>query len=374
MVDAGQRFSFLNYSPSFMEASPELVQVCQGRVANLRTGPDDLLTEERSGLRRRIAGPLANLGVSPNRAHDERLGRWLDAMDVDVAFSHWGTVALPAVGCLRRVRPNLAVVHEFLTYPTDWFGAAESVNEFYRTLIEGLAGRIYCSAEMQAYFAERFAPGLSIEMLRRSRYPRRAFPRRSPPPTTVGALPRIVCLATHDYHVRPGDVNDVLPRLRRIADAGVEVHALRPSRAAESHPRLRWFDRLDPTDGALATFASQFDACLVMYNLQDPRLDRTQFRTSMPERFLYALVLGIPVALPAGELASCERLVLENGIGLTYRTEVELAERLRDGRLMARLWNNAQAFSRTQALEDESPTLLDFLRRATEHYRRTARG
>jgi hypothetical protein len=369
LVDAGNRFSFLNYSPSFFEPAPEVITVSEGRFLNLRTGPEDVLSEERAGFRRRISGLLHRLGLSPDRAQEQRLRRWLDALDVDVAFSHWGTVALPAVACLKRARPSLPVVHEFLSYPTDWFGAAEKVNGFYRSLIEGLAGRIYCSDAMRAYFTQRFEPGVSLETVRRSRYPRRAFPREWCPRPRATDRPRVVCLATHDYYRRPGDVNDVLPRLRRIADAGIEVHALRPPGDAESRARLRWFDRMDPTDGALATFATQFDACLVTYNLDDPRLDRTQFQTSMPERFLYALVLGIPLVLPTGDLLSCETLVLKNEIGLTFRTEGELADRLRDTDLMERLRQNAQVFSRVQALEDDLPDLLEFLRRAAEHYR-----
>ena len=370
LVNAGYRFSFLNYSPSFMEPVAEVMRICEGRFLSLRTAPGDLLADERPGLRRRITGPLSRLGLSLDRAHDERLRTWLDALDVDVAFSHWGTVALPALSCLTRVRPHLPAVHEFLTYPTDWFGAAERVNVFYRRLIERLAGRIYCSDEMRAYFADRFAPGLSLEIVRRSRYPRRAFPREVPSRPRAVARPRVVCLATHDYHRKTGDVNDILPRLRRIADAGIEVHALRPPGIAETHPRLLWFDRMEPTDGTLATFASQFEACLVAYNLDDPRLDRTQFHTSMPERFLYALVLGIPLVLPAGELLACERLVLEKQIGLTFRRAEELAERLQDAELMDRLRQNAQAFSREQALEDDIAALLEFLNRATKHFRR----
>jgi hypothetical protein len=278
-------------------------------------------------------------------------------------------VALPAIRCVKQVRPNLPVVHEFLSYPTDWFGAAEKVNSFYRSLIEGLAGRIYCSERMRAYFTERFKPGRSLETVRRSRYPRRAFPRERLPRLPAGDGPSVVCLATYDYLRKSGDVNDILPRLRRIADAGVNVYALRPPGYAESHARLHWFERIDWTDGALATFATQFDACLVAYNLSDLRLDRTPFQNSLPERFLYALVLGIPIVLPGDELLSCETVVLENEIGLTYHSEADLAQRLRDTDTMDRLRERAKAFSGVQTLEDNMPTLLEFLSLAIEHYR-----
>lgn len=369
LVSAGHRLSFLNYSPSFFEPAPEVMAACEGRFLNLRTGPEDVLNEERVGPRRRIARILARVGVPLDPARQVRLRRWIDALDVDVAFSHWGTVALPAISCVRQVRPSLPVVHEFLCYPTDWFGAAERVNAFYRSLIEDLAGRIYCSERMRAYFAERFKPGNSLETVRRSRYPRRAFPRERLPRLPAGDGPSVVCLATYDYLRRSGDVNDILPRLRGIADAGVNVYALRPPGDAESHARLHWFDRMDPTDGALATFATQFDACLVAYNLGDLRLDRTQFQNSLPERFLYALVLGIPIVLPAGELLTCETVVLENEIGLTFHNEEDLAEKLRDTHAMDRIREKARAFSEAQTLEDNMPTLLEFLCRVIEHHR-----
>lgn len=369
LVSAGHRLSFLNHSPSFFEPAPEVMAACEGRFLNLRTGPEDILSEELAGPRRRIARILSRLGVSLDRARQLRLRRWIDALDVDVALGHWGTVALPAISCVKHVRPNLPVVHEFLSYPTDWFGAAERVNAFYRSLIEDLAGRIYCSERMRAYFAERFKPGRSLEAVRRSRYPRCAFPRERLPRLRAGDGPSVVCLATYDYRRRSGEVNDILPRLRRIADAGVNVYALRPAGDAESHARLHWFDRMDPTDGALATFATQFDACLVTYNLGDPRLDRAQFQNSLPERFLYALVLGIPIALPAGELLSCEALVLENEIGLTFHSEVELADKLRNTHVIEPLRERARSFSEEQTLEADVPNLVEFLARGIEHYR-----
>jgi hypothetical protein len=372
LVNAGHRFSFLNCSPSFFELSPDSMAACEGRFLNLRAGPEDLLSEERVGPRRWIARILARVGVNLEPARQIRLRRWMDNLDIDVVLSHWGTVALPAIRCVKQVRPDLPIVHEFLSYPTDWHGAAERINSFYRSLIEDLAGRIYCSERMRAYFAERFKPGRSLETVRRSRYPRRAFPRKRRPHLPARDGPSVVCLATYDYLRMPGDVNDILPRLKRIADAGVNVYALRPPSGAASHARLHWFDRIDSVDGALATFATQFDACVVAYNLSDPRLDRTPFENSLPERFLYALVLGIPIVLPAGELLSCEAVVLDNEIGLTFQSEEDLANRLRDTRSMNRLTERAKAFSAAQTLEDDMPTLLEFLARSIEHYRRQA--
>jgi hypothetical protein len=266
-----------------------------------------------------------------------------------------------------RVRPDLPIVHEFLTYPTDWFGHADRVNAFYRPVLENLAGRIYCSRRMQTYFSNHFRPGRSLELLRVSRCPRDYFPRRHETRENRAPL-RVICLATFDYLRAAGDVNDILPRLQRIADAGIEVHALRPPGEPPAHPRLNWFDRITPKGGALADFAGDFDACVVLYNLQNPALDRTQFINSMPERFLFALILGIPVVLPADELLSCEEFITEHAIGFAYRSEEELRARLQDGAEMNRLRTNAQHLAAELALEDDLPNLLEFLEQARRHY------
>jgi hypothetical protein len=99
---------------------------------------------------------------------------------------------------------------------------------------------------------------------------------------------------------------------------------------------------LAPANPGLSEFMTQFDASVPIFNVRAPH-DR--FANALPTRFLFALVAGIPIALPRGLYASCEEYVAARGIGVVYGSEAELAARLRDAPAMAGLANRAAANS-----------------------------
>lgn len=117
-------------------------------------------------------------------------------------------------------------------------------------------------------------------------------------------------------------MNDVREEILALAEAGVLVHCVQVPGLI--HPNIITFEPFGAealSSGVLTTYMTQFDACLVTYSSK--RGVPIRFNTSLPSRFLIALIAGIPIMLPAGRFEAMEAFVKEQGIGFVYSDPVE---------------------------------------------------
>jgi len=72
----------------------------------------------------------------------------------------------------------------------------------------------------------------------------------------------------------------------------------------------------------VTSFMTQFDACLVSYNVNSG--SPLRFKTSLPYRFLIALAAGIPIILSSRRFEAMENFIKRESIGIAYRSTEEL--------------------------------------------------
>lgn len=146
--------------------------------------------------------------------------------------------------------------------------------------------------------------------------------------------PHVVFMGQFDLSHR---INDVRKELLSLAQAGVSVHCR--DVAGLYHQNIVQFQPLNGSalvSGTLTGFMTQFDACLVSYNVTTAS-SRLRFKTSLPGRFLIALIAGIPIILPKGRFMAIENFVCREKIGYVFETAKDLYSIL-----MSSSWNEVR--------------------------------
>jgi hypothetical protein len=111
-------------------------------------------------------------------------------------------------------------------------------------------------------------------------------------------------------------------------------------------------------NGSLATYLTQFDGCLVLYNAPAQLL---RYEFSIPQRFLFCFTAGIPIFIPRGIFKSCEEIVEANQNGIIYNSVEELNTILRSPDIMKTLKIKASILSRSFAFEAQKKQLSSFI-------------
>jgi hypothetical protein len=210
------------------------------------------------------------------------------------------------------------------------------------------------------------SPGEDVVMI--ERFTRHFFPtKRLPKLSAQDGEPHVVYVGNTNF---AGMLIDDLTRsFARMAKAGIHVHfhaaGKPPSSDLNEQRYYHLFEKFGPVpiSSALAEFMTQFDASVILFNV-DRAHDR--FANALPTRFLFSLVAGIPVAVPKGLFASCEKYVNAHSIGFTYSSEAELADILSDRKRMNVLDKRAREHARHVSFEDHVHQYESLFRRALE--------
>ncbi|MCH8170717.1 MAG: AMP-binding protein [Bacteroidetes bacterium] len=121
-------------------------------------------------------------------------------------------------------------------------------------------------------------------------------------------------------------INSVISQLEGIATHGIHVYFANYHKIKHSSVCIHTFEPYNANGllkGDLSTHMSQFDACLVLYNIQ---YKSSRFQHSIPNRFFIALAAGIPIILKSGQLDACEKIVKEYEIGIIFSNPEDIAE------------------------------------------------
>ena len=117
------------------------------------------------------------------------------------------------------------------------------------------------------------------------------------------------------------------------------------------------FNGLELLEGKLATFMTQFDACVVLYNVAK---GAKRFKYSLPSRCLFALTAGIPMIVPKGLLPACEQFIKQYNLGFSYESYRELSDKLRDKQYMAHYYKKISFLSKQFTYEGNFDPLSKF--------------
>ncbi|MCA1814502.1 MAG: hypothetical protein LC624_11230 [Halobacteriales archaeon] len=284
----------------------------------------------------------------------------LDEATPDVVLSFWGIATLPELRALQKLAPDAALVHQFQTYPLTHqrVGAPAHASALHREVLGRLDGRMHASAQMEAFVDAAVRPARGVDKVVPEAWGSWACAKERRPRLGLSDGER------HVVHVgtapgRPGSFDDVAGQLQGIAAERVHVHAVEgfvmQGAYAHTFPRMDWHALLE---GQVATFLTQFDALVLLYNAP-PGLQ--WFAGNMPARFLSGLSAGVPIAVPRGVFGAAQEFVEQRGNGFVFDGPKDLAAKLGDDAHMARCRQAALDVMQAHRLELLLPKYEAFL-------------
>jgi hypothetical protein len=281
--------------------------------------------------------------------------------EINVIFGSWGSHSLPELRLLHK--RDIPVVYEFLTYPTLSNFAAEIENILSEHMINRLDGRILTSQRMLDYLRTVFGIKHGENIVFTECYSKRCFFRkRLPRLSEKDGEPHVIFIGSNSC--------EILPQIKEMLRRGIHVHAMEMKGFEQGLHGLKSkgfahtfkkFGVAELLDGTMATFMTQFDACLETYDFRNVSvLDR--FYNSTPDRFSFALTAGVPLIMPTGYLLTCEEIISRHQIGFTYSGYDDLRSKLGNCELMNYCQRNAVTSSKLFTLENNFEKIHKFLR------------
>jgi len=264
-------------------------------------------------------------------------------LKIDLIYATWGSNMIPLVKIIQRAKLRTPIIYNFLSYPQNVYRWKVFLENWYcRKPIERLNGRIHASQNMYHYMYKLFdlkkhGFDIIVTPFFSEKY---HYRKRLPPLSEKDGEPHLVYIGPL---TSSRNWDDIRQEIYEIVNEKIHIHLAQTDAPLRKSPYLHFFPYFSLPkliNGSLATYMTQFDACIVLFNFNVCScLDR--FYTSYPSRFLFALNAGIPIAVPKGYLNVCERFVNEHQIGFTYRNLTELKDTLSNLDLMQRCRRNA---------------------------------
>ncbi len=298
----------------------------------------------------------------------ELLLRSIEDFDADLIYAFWGPGVFPELKALVKDCP-VPVLYDVQSYPMNFTEVGSNVpeNPDIARIVEALEGRLYASVHMQEYFHQHFNITRGVESSHIYYFSERYFcDNRLPKLSDMDGEPHIVHIGRTDFSSRTHD--NITRQVKELANAGVHVHLARPDTDEIDSPYVHYFEKFPPSElenGNFANFLTQFDATVLLYNI-DTRLNR--FRNSIPSRFLFALCAGLPVLVRQGFYSTCEDVIEEYSIGRGYVDFEDLVSILRDKGELAKYGKVAAelAEKRTFSIENNVQKYYDLMDRVVE--------
>ena len=285
----------------------------------------------------------------------------IEEEDIQIVFAAWGTDVIPDIMFLRTIYPNIPLIHYLPTFPTaqtSWL--REKIEIFlFRKIVHHVNGFITASKKMKEFLMNKYELDANSVLVCPIFFTTEYFAKEKLKKVSESdGEPHLACTGSTNI-AYPG--NNVLGQILEISNARIHVHCIRIENQDVSNPYIHFFERFDPpnmANGSLATFLTQFDGCLVLYNAQ---LQRLRYEFSIPQRFLFCFTAGIPIFMPKGIFRSCEEIIEKYQNGVVYNSVEELNKILRNPEIMRKLKNKAYVVSREFAFEAQAEQFYSFL-------------
>jgi len=334
-TEAGHDISLLNVYPVSMNCKEGLLGY--KKVINLYD------VNRLNVLYKTIGGTVTSVIFDVLKWKVKELEQIIEDNWIDLVYATWGSNMIPLVKNIQKGNLKVPIIYNFLSYPQNVYRWKVFLENWYcRRPIENLDGRIHATKSMYSYMDHRFdLEKHGLDVVTKPFFSSRYFYRRRLPLLSENdGKPHLVFIGPLSLS-RPWD--DIRQEIYRITREKIHFHIAQTNVPMQKNFYLHFFSYFplkNLIDGSLATFMTQFDACIVLFNFKVCScMDR--FYTSFPSRFLFALNAGIPIVMPRGCLPACEKFVNEHQIGFAYRSLTKLKTMLNDDDLMERYRRNA---------------------------------
>ena len=279
---------------------------------------------------------------STNREIRKRIRKIFRDNWFDVIYCVWGSGVVPEIEMIQEENLKIPIIHELLTYPynTAWWKVVWE-NYFYGRVVKNINGRIHCSHNMYKYMDNHFDLKGGKDVVLMTYFSKDYFwSKRLPLLSDTDSEPHIIFIGRTDFS-RNRPLDDVRNQIFEISKEKIHIHLAETNANMKHSNYIHTFPRFESKkmiDGSLANFMTQFDACIVLYNI-NRECDR--FRNSLPSRFLFALTAGIPIIMREVYFKSCEEIINRYKIGFSYKNIYELRAMLANKKLMDKYRQNA---------------------------------
>ncbi len=291
----------------------------------------------------RIMGLLAE-----DRPMSQQISCLVKKYEIDFIVTHYGTHAIHFSRILKRITPDIPVINIINLVPSSinmrtglskvLLGSSGRIEMLsYRKWLKKIDGVIYANEKMKKYAADKLRAG-NVEYAILPDYLPMAFYAKISPEFKQqeriinDSNPKVIFLGAPE---RYGSVIDSLDKeFMELAKANIHIFSATIAHDVIATGFGHYYPLMSNSDvftGKLATFAAQFDAALVTYNIEQ-RHER--FRTTFPTRLFSAISAGVPIAIRGGFFDACEEFVVEHQIGFVYDSAPDLRTKLNDRNLL----------------------------------------
>ncbi|MFH1957026.1 MAG: hypothetical protein ABIJ15_00940 [bacterium] len=285
---------------------------------------------------------------------------------INMVYCHWGVTVVPLIALIKNEFPNLPVIHEILTYPSSVNPLEIAFqNFFYGRVVKKIDGRIHCSRRMYDYLNSRFnLKQRGKDLIQPLYFNRRYFyKKRLPALSEKDNVPHIIFIGIGRENFskkRPSD--DIRKKIQEITKLQIHFWISSKNKNIEESDYVHfypWLNSFEVANGSMATFMTQFDACIYLHNLKK---NYAMYENSLQTRFRFALTAGIPIVMPIGYYGACQDIVEKYKIGFAYKDVGELKAKLSDRELMAEYRKNAVRASPEFTFENNFEKLDKFVK------------
>jgi hypothetical protein len=312
-----------------IEHRDSLNEMLEGRVANASWFPDShsFLAGQRSrGVWSRLVRVHDQLFGTSATDYKDQLVRALDANPHNLVIAYWGTIPLPDLALVKRVRPQVKIVLMMLCYPLALTTLGIYRQQYFlRRSARLLDGILYPSHEMKEYvqarvFKERLVPSLVLPPCWPAHYQAASVQ------WSADTVSKLIFVGRTDLSsptIHPAD--DIRPMMRDLLDAGIELHHAYSPETDDGHPKRKPFPHISLRE--VIAMMGRFDASLICYNTAACHRD-DRFSLTVFDRLLTSVAAGIPIAIPAQGYAAAKSYLKQYPAVIEFNSPADLAEKL----------------------------------------------
>jgi hypothetical protein len=302
------------------------------RVNTVAWIPDSvsLMKGRAQGFQDRIRRAVDQLTYTRNPAFIEAACRTIDETGADTVVAYWGTIPLPDIASIKRLRPHVRVAAMVLCHPLSLthMGVWRQ-NGMMRRAAKWVDAFLFPDPQMADYFEQavlgRGAKRPASFVLwpcwpARYQATERAQPASERPNVIFAGR---TDLSHHTVHA----ADDLRPLMREILDAGIALHHVRSTETTDGHPLRHPFDPL--TQQQLIARMPLHDASLIAYNTEAcQRAER--FDLTVPDRLITSVAAGVPVAIPRQGYAGSKAYLARYPAVFQFDSGADLMRQLED--------------------------------------------
>ena len=294
-----------------------------------------------------------------NSEYNKTLLEFFDKTGVDCILSYWGTNTIPDIISIKRIRPEIKIIHTVLCHPMGLTPLKIFLqNIYFRKSVKYIDGIIYNSNIMKSYFEKNVLYGKKLPSIIIPPYfTKRYFPDKRL--VSCNTIPNLVFLGRMDWWAaQPTD--NVLGELNALLASGIHVYHSNKTGDLPHCKNRHIFSPMNILE--LMNYTTQFDASLIIYNMSACKKD-DRFKITIPDRLISSVNAGIPIAIPKNGYDACKEYLYDYKAVIEFSSPEDLKAQLSDRTMVTEYRNIAIENSSKYYAEDRFSIYLNFLRK-----------